>query len=77
MSVTIVTVEWAYPDDGPAVDYYTVSLSVEETKTTTELMVIFVVPYNQAFNGSIVATSCICISSPALFEGVVHHVLYS
>ena len=70
VSEATVTVEWTYPDDGPEVDNYTVSLSVGESQTTAELMVIFVVPYDHIFNGSIVATNHIGTSSPATFEGL-------
>ena len=70
MSEATVTVEWAYPDDGPAVDNFTVSLSLGESLTTAELMITFMVPYNRIFNGSVVATNCIGTSSPAVFEGL-------
>ncbi len=65
-----ITVKWTYPDDGPAADNYTVSLSVGEPVTTTELMAIFGgVPYDQPLIGSVVATNCIGSGSPALLEG--------
>ncbi len=66
-----VTVEWMYPDDGPVADNYTVSLSVWEPVTTTELMAIIEeVPYDQTLTGSVVATNCIGSGSPASLEGI-------
>ncbi len=65
-----VTVEWTYPDDGPVADNYTVSLSVGEPVTTTELTVIIEeVPYDQSLSASVVATNCIGSGSPASVEG--------
>ncbi len=65
-----VTVEWTYLDDGPVADNYTVSLSVGEPVTTTELMAIIEeVPYDQPLNGSVVATNCIVSGSSASLEG--------
>ncbi len=65
-----VTVEWTYPDDGPVADTYTVSLSVGEPVTTTELMAIIEeVPYDQTLTVSVVATNCIGSGSPALLQG--------
>ncbi len=66
-----VIVEWTYPDDGPVADNYTVSLSVGEPVTTTELMAtIEVVSYDQTLTGNVVATNCIGSSSPASLEGI-------
>ena len=70
MNEATVTVEWAYPDNGPTVDNYTVSVSVGESLTTAELMVMFMVPYDQLLTGSVAATNCIGTSAPALFEGL-------
>ncbi len=71
MGGATVTVEWTYPDDGSVADNYTVSLSVGEPVTTTELMAIVEdVPYDQAFTGSVVATNCIGSGSPASLEGI-------
>jgi hypothetical protein len=67
-----VTVEWTYPDDGPVADNFTVSLSVGEPVTTTELMAtIEEVPYDQPFNGSVVPANCNGNGLPAVFEGIV------
>ncbi len=71
MGGATVTVEWTYTDDGPVADNYTVSLSVGEPVTTTDLMVIIEeVPYDQALTGSVVATNCIGSGSPASLEGI-------
>ncbi len=70
-----VTVEWTYTDDGPVADNYTVSLSVGEPVTTTELMAIIEgVPYDQPLTGSVVATNCIGSGSPASLEGIAKEV---
>ncbi len=70
-----VTVEWMYPDDGPVADNCTVSLSVGELVTTTELMAIIEeVPYHQTLTGSVVATNCIGSGSPALLEGMCNDI---
>ena len=54
-----VIVQWMYPDDGHMADNFTVSLSVGESVTTTEMMAtIEDVPYNQPLNISVVATNC-------------------
>ncbi len=71
MGGATVTVEWTYPDNGPVADNYTVSLSVGEPVTTTELMAIIEeVPYDQLLTGSVVATNCIGSGSPASLEGI-------
>ncbi len=76
MGGATVTVEWMYPDDGPVADNYTVSLSVGEPVTTTELMAsIEEVPYDQPLNGSVVATNCIGSGSPASLEGKCNGIL--
>ncbi len=66
-----ITVNWTYPDNGPVADNYTVSLSVGEPVTTTELIAtIEEVPYDQPLTGSVVATNCIGSGSPASLEGI-------
>ncbi len=75
----IISVEWAYLDNGSVADNYSVSLQLSgEGKfvTTTKLLTAMNVPYDQTFTGMVVATNCVGSSTTPFESNSAHNFVF-